>query len=59
MTKTTRSCVTFGTAALIGICFGSLFAGAVLFVANAKPGLIATQNGPLATPAAYNATVTR
>jgi hypothetical protein len=55
----TRSCVTFGTAALVGICFGSLFAGAVLFVANANSNLIVGPNGPVATPAAYNATVAR
>lgn len=55
----TRSCVTFGTAALIGICFGSLFAGAVLFVANANSSHTAGQNAPAAVPAAYNATVVR
>lgn len=53
------SYVTIGTAALIGICFGSLIAGAVLFVANAQPGMIAGQHSPVAAPAAYNATVAR
>ncbi len=55
----TGSYVTFGTAALIGICFGSLFAGAVLFMANAKPGQLTGQNGAIAVPAAYSATVAR
>jgi hypothetical protein len=50
----TRNWVAFGTAAMIGICFGSLFAGAVLFVANAKPSLGAA-DGRHVTPAAFNA----
>jgi hypothetical protein len=43
---------------MIGICFGSLFAGAVLFVANAKPSLGAA-DGRHVTPAAFNAGMTR
>jgi hypothetical protein len=54
----TRNWVAFGTATLIGICFGSLFAGAVLFVANAKPS-IGTPDGRHVAPAAFNAGVTR
>ena len=54
----TRNWVAFGTAAMIGICFGSLFAGAVLFVANAKPSLGAA-DGRNVTPAAFNAGMTR
>jgi hypothetical protein len=48
----TRNWVAFGTAAMIGICFGSLFAGAVLFVANAKPSVGDARH---VAPAAFNA----